>query len=63
MDTNDTAILNHIQAVFLTQSEDWWQQLPPEIKLSVNKSLKQSQKGETISHADAMKPYKKWLKK
>jgi hypothetical protein len=63
MDTQDAGILNHIKAVFLTQSEDWWEQLPEEIKKSVNIALKQSDSGLTVTHSEAMKQLRKWSKK
>lgn len=61
--TNDKAIINHFMAVFTTQTEDWWDQLPSEVKQSVNRGLKQSGAGESIPHHQVMKRYKKWSKK
>ncbi len=63
LDTNDKAIINHIKAIFSTQSEDWWEELPTDIKASVTRGLKQSENGQTIPHNQVMKNYKKWLKK
>ena len=63
LNTNDKDIINHIKAVFSTRTEDWWEELPDEIKLSVEKGLKQSESGQTIPHEQVMKRYKKWLKK
>ena len=61
--TTDQGIINHIKAVFSTQSQDWWEELPEEIKISVEKGLLLSQKGQTIPHDQVMKRYKKWLRK
>ena len=61
--TNDKGIINHMKAVFATQDESWWEELPDEIKLSVEKGLKQSESGQTIPHEEVMKRYGKWLKK
>jgi hypothetical protein len=61
--TNDKDLINYIKAIFSTQSEDWWETLPEEIKNSVNKGLKQAESGHTIPHSQVMKKYKKWLKK
>lgn len=62
LNTNDKNIINYIKAIFDTQKENWWDELPAEIKLSVERGLAQSQKGETILHADMKKRYQKWLK-
>lgn len=63
LNTTDEGIINHIKAVFETRTEDWWDTLPDEIKASVERGLKQSERGETKSQAEVMKKYKKWLKK
>lgn len=63
LDTNDKDIINHIKAVFSTRTENWWKELPDEIKFSLEKSIKQADSGQTIPHKEVMKRYKKWLKK
>lgn len=63
LNTKDTGIINHIKAVFETRTEDWWNELPDEIKTSLDRALKQSEKGETKPHTEVMKKYRKWLKK
>ncbi len=63
LETNDKDIINHIKAVFSTRTESWWEELPDEIKLSIEKGLEQSDSGQTIPHKEVMKRYGKWLKK
>lgn len=63
LDTNDKDIINHIKAVFSTRAENWWEELPDEIKSSLEKSIKQADSGQTIPHKEVMKRYGKWLKK
>ncbi len=63
LNTNNKSIINYIKAIFETQSTDWWEELPDEVKASIEKGLKQSEKGETIPHTQVMKKYSKWLKK
>lgn len=63
LNTDDNGIINHIKAVFQTQSSDWWADLPREVKASVERGLAQSERGETIPHEQVMKRYKKWLRK
>lgn len=62
LNTNDKSIINYIKAIFETQS-NWYEELPEEIKVSVQRGLKESEKGETVPHAQVMKKYSKWLKK
>jgi len=40
-----------------------WNEIPNEIKKSIEKSLKQAEAGHTIPHHEVMKKYRKWLKK
>ncbi len=63
LNTNDKNIINYLKAIFDTQKQNWWDELPAEIKLSVERGLKQSANGETIPHDDMKKRYQKWLKK
>jgi hypothetical protein len=63
LDTQDKDVLNYIKALFDTRSKDWWDTLPKEVQLSIEKGIEQADKGETIPHAQVMKKYKKWLKK
>jgi hypothetical protein len=63
LNTNNTSLINHIKALFETQDVDLWDEMPDEIKQSVEKAMKQADKGELKSHNEVMKKYKKWLKK
>jgi len=63
LNTNDKEIINHFMAILTTRNNDWWETLPDEIKESVTEALKEAERGETISHHQAMKKYSKWLKK
>jgi hypothetical protein len=60
--TENKNLISHLKAIFLTQEDDWWETLPPKIKASVERGLKQSAEGNTTPHKDVMKKYKKWLK-
>lgn len=63
LNTSDKAIINHIKAVLSINRDDWYEELPSEVKESVTRGLNDSLKGNTISHNEAMKPFKKWIKK
>lgn len=63
LETQNTAVINHIKAVFDNDSSDWYEELPSKIKKSLDKGLIESANGEGRSHAAVMKTYSKWLKK
>ena len=63
LNTEDVGIINHIKAVFSVQNNNWWETLPDEIKNSVNRALKQSEKGMSVPHQRIKESYSKWLKK
>ena len=63
LDTQDKDVLNYIKALFDTRSKDWWDTLPTEVQLSIEQGIAQADRGETITHKEVMKKYKKWLKK
>lgn len=62
LETNDKAIIGYIQSIFKGQQDNWFEELPEKIQISLEKGLKQSAKGEGRSHTEVMKKYKKWLK-
>ncbi|MBL4651657.1 MAG: hypothetical protein JKY53_02175 [Flavobacteriales bacterium] len=52
------ALLNYLKTldfVELTKSTDWWSEMSPENKASIEQGLKQADKGELVSHEDAKK--------
>ncbi len=62
--TNNKDIINHIRAIFDTQQEDaWFENLPEDVKLSVEQGIKEADNGEGKPHTVVMKDLKKWLKK
>ncbi len=63
LNTSDKDIINHIKAVLSINSDDWFNELPIEVKESLTRGLNDSLNGKIISHNEAMKPYKKWIKK
>ena len=42
------------------QESDWWDDLTPEARSSINRGLKDAAEGKTISHEAVMKKYRKW---
>ena len=45
---------------FAAEGEDWWDKVSAMQKTEIDKSISEMKKGETISHKDVMKKYKKW---
>ncbi len=49
----DDNILSEIENIL--KSSDWWDELPAEVKKSIDKGIEQAKKGETMSHEDVIK--------
>lgn len=62
LNTNDKAIINQIKAIFDSNSDAWFEELPNEIKKQVVRGIHEADQGEGTSHEEVMKKYKKWLK-
>ena len=45
------------------QDEDWWDELPKDVKQSVKKAIKEIDEGKGISHEQVKKMYPQWFKK
>ncbi len=63
LSTNDTGLINKIKALFKDKEEDWWEELPASVKLGINESIEQADKGEFISYDDVKKGVGALLKK
>ena len=63
LNINDKSLIRQVKALLQVQKDDWYDELPDHVKQSVEKSEKQIANGEGIPHKEAMKKYKKWLKK
>ncbi len=63
LNTTDEEVLDHVKALLDVQSKGWWQSLPAKIRKDVEESLAQADRGETVSHADAMKQVSSWRKR
>ena len=62
LNTNDKAIIGYIQSIFEGQSDNWFEELPESVQASVERGVKQSERGEGRPHAEVIKKYKKWLR-
>jgi predicted transcriptional regulator len=62
IDIADEKSLKIIQAVLsINEETDWWDELSPNAKSSIEQGLKDAKEGKLTPHADVMKYYKKWL--
>ncbi len=61
--TESKEVIGYITAIFESQAENWFEELPDGVQVSVKKGLKQSGMGEGRPHAELMQKYKKWLNK
>jgi len=55
------AIIDQINAVLEQSESDFYDELTDEQRASAQRGLSQVQSGDTISHAEVKKIYKKWL--
>jgi len=63
LESNNKYFIGYINSIFESQPENWFQQLPKSVQISVKKGILQSDANETIAHKDIMKKYKKWTNK
>ncbi len=62
IDNADEKSLKIIQAVLsINEETDWWDELSPNAKASIEQGLKDAKEAKLTPHADVMKNYKKWL--
>lgn len=54
LNTTDEAVLDQLKAVLQMQIGDRWKNLPAKVRRDVEESLAQADRGETVSHAEAM---------
>ena len=60
---NDLTVLNAVKVILSRQADisDFWDELPEEVKRSIEKGRVQALKGETADHEQMIKKYEKWL--
>ncbi|MBL7902457.1 MAG: hypothetical protein JNK73_10710 [Bacteroidia bacterium] len=63
LNTESKEIIGYITAIFESQPNNWFEELPESVKVSVAKGLKQSRMGEGRPHSEVMQKHKKWLNK
>jgi hypothetical protein len=61
LNTDSEVLLKQVRAVFDKAESDFWDELSDYQKQTVEEAIKQADKGEMVSHKEAMKKYRKWL--
>ncbi|MBX2982605.1 MAG: hypothetical protein KF843_08035 [Flavobacteriales bacterium] len=61
--TTDEMVLDQVKAVLDSQSDTWFQSLPAKVRSEIETSLAQADRGETVSHKEAMKQVREWRKR
>ena len=62
LDTADEKVVKMVHAMLEVDAQnDWWDDIAPNEKASIERGLKDAAAGRTKSNKQAMKKYKKWL--
>jgi predicted transcriptional regulator len=63
LSTNDLGLISQIKSLFKSKEENWWDELPANVKQGISESLKQADRGEFISYDEVKKEVSALLKK
>jgi predicted transcriptional regulator len=63
LNTTDEEVLDQLKMVLDRPRGEWWANLPAKVRRDVEESLAQADRGETVSHAEAMKQVQAWRKR
>jgi predicted transcriptional regulator len=63
LQVEDENILNYIDAVLNNNAAQWEEELPDEIKKSIESGLEDMKAGRVTPHEEVRKKYEHWLKK
>jgi hypothetical protein len=63
LETDDKDVIKYIKAIFDSHEENWLEELPDEVKASIERGLDDAKKGKVKPHSEFRKKYQKWLKK
>lgn len=64
IDQADEKLVKMIHAMLEVDAEDdWWNSMPDNIRMDVEASIQQADKGETVSHQDIKQKFPQWFMK
>ncbi|MCW3807031.1 hypothetical protein OM074_15445 [Marinilabiliaceae bacterium D04] len=59
LNTDRLSLLDKVSSLLSQEKEaDWWDELPLSVQQSIDESIEQSDRGETIPHEEVMKEVK-----
>lgn len=58
---NDAKVLNEFITLKKSKEVDWWDGISAEERSEIEEGLSQADRGDVVSHSEAMEKYKKWL--
>ncbi len=58
---NDQKTLEEFISLKKRRELDWWDEISEEERSEIKEGLAQADRGEVVSHKEAMEKYKKWL--
>ena len=58
LNTEDKEIISYITAIFDSQPENWFEELPESVQVSVKVGLKQAERSEGRPHSEILEKYK-----
>lgn len=60
---NEPSIIKRFIALKQEQQVDWWNEIEAEEKAEIEEGLAQADRGEVLSHEEAMSRYQQWRSK
>jgi hypothetical protein len=63
LSTNDRGIIDQIKSLFKNTDENWWNELPANVRKGINDSIEQANRGEFISFDEVKKEMDSLFKK
>lgn len=64
IDTADEKVVKMVHAMLEVDAEaDWWDAMPDEVKKDLERSVKQADAGDVLTHDEVKKRYPQWFTK
>jgi len=59
--TTNESLIARIESLIKAEDTDFWDEIPQELKDSIERGLAQADAGKTKPHSEVQKMYSKWL--
>lgn len=60
LNTNDRELIREVKILFKSREADWWDEMDGQQKEVISEGLAQADRGQTVSHEEAVKIFGKW---